>query len=242
VSPARLLNLQQTDAPATGRRHDLQSTLTVPAQPTKSPWQVTLELSRSQVSANSTVTYAGTVQAASGLPATGQVTVQKRAAAGGVWIDWRTATLDAKSAYAVTVKMTSAPRHWQFRARMPGDEDNSTGVSPTRSLTVSSLPKWCVTLKLSRTKIKVNERVTYSGAVKTASGRAGRGSLTIQKRPASGGPWRGWRTVTLKANGTYSLPVKMTNARVWQVRAKKAGNAANSTGFSATKKLTVTAR
>src|SRR5665811_1311230 len=106
---------------------------------------------------------------------------------------------------------------------------------------VSDPEKWVVTLSLSHSQIKVNDTVTYSGAVKTASGSPGTGTVTIQKRPATGGDWTNWKTATLAAGGTYRLPVTMTAQQISQVRARMPGNAANQTGFSATKKLTVVA-
>jgi uncharacterized protein YkwD len=77
--------------------------------------------------------------------------------------------------------------------------------------------------------------------VKTTSGKAGSGTVTLQKRPASGGTWTAWKTATLKSNGSYVLSVKMTGAQVSQVRARKSANAANQTGFSASRKITVEA-
>src|SRR5450756_2395855 len=81
----------------------------------------------------------------------------------------------------------------------------------------------------------------YKRQVKTASGTPGTGTVTIQKRPATGGDWTNWKTATLAAGGTYRLPVTMTAQQISQVRARMPGNAANQTGFSATKKLTVVA-
>ncbi len=64
------------------------------------PWTVTLTISATSVPANSTVTYAGTVTGAAGVPVAGVVTVQRRPATGGAWTSWRTATLSAAGAYS----------------------------------------------------------------------------------------------------------------------------------------------
>ncbi len=204
-------------------------------------WRATLNLSRSQVKVNERVTFSGSVKTAAGSAGRGVVTIQKRPASGGSWINWRTDALSSKGKYSVVVKMTNA-RTWHMRARMPANAANSTGYSATKKLTVTPPPKWRATLNLSRSQVKVNERVTFSGSVKTAAGSAGRGVVTIQKRPASGGSWINWRTDALSSKGKYSVVVKMTNARTWHMRARMPANAANSTGYSATKKLTVTAR
>ncbi len=204
-------------------------------------WRPTLNLSRSQVRVNERVTFSGSVKTAAGNAGRGVVTIQKRPASGGSWVNWRTDTLSSKGAYSVVVKMANA-RTWHMRAKMPADAANRTGYSATKKLTVTPPPKWRPTLNLSRSQVRVNERVTFSGSVKTAAGNAGRGVVTIQKRPASGGSWVNWRTDTLSSKGAYSVVVKMANARTWHMRAKMPADAANRTGYSATKKLTVIAR
>jgi stage II sporulation protein D len=103
---------------------------------TAAPWQVTLGLSAVKVAAGASVTYSGTVRTADGQPGAGTVTVQKRRASGGDWIQWRTAELDADGAYTVTVDMVNR-QTWEFRARMPGDGgQNETGYSAIVGLTV----------------------------------------------------------------------------------------------------------
>ena len=98
---------------------------------------------------------------------------------------------------------------------------------------------WIVTLKLSKSSVKVNTKVKYSGTVRTSTGRAGSGVVTIQKRPASGGSWIKWRTHRLNASGNYSITVKMTNRGTWSFHARMPGDAVNRTGFSAPRKLRV---
>ena len=103
-----------------------------------SPWVVTLALSDDEISAGQTVTYSGTVEDAGGLPGTGTVTVQKRAAGTSTWSNWRTKTLSSGK-YAVSVAMTTADREWEFRTRMPANSANQTGFSPVKTLTVLPL-------------------------------------------------------------------------------------------------------
>jgi hypothetical protein len=87
--------------------------------------------------------------------------------------------------------------------------------------------------------VKVNTKVKYSGTVRTSTGRAGSGVVTIQKRRASGGSWIKWRTDRLNASGNYSITVKMTKRQTSFFRAKMPGNAVNRTGYSAQRKLRV---
>ncbi len=205
------------------------------------PWVVTLGLSGSAVAVDTSVTYKGAVKTASGAPASGTVTVQKRLAPDGDWVDWRTATLDSTGAYSVAVVMTSAPRDWQFRARMPGDgAANLTGVSPVRYLNVVVPAPWVVTLSLSASEVKAGTTVTFKGTAKDASGAPAAGTVTVQKRLAPDGDWIPWRTVTLTSTGVYSVSVTMTTAsRTWQFRTRKAGDELHLTAFSPTRQLVV---
>ncbi|MEE4274731.1 MAG: CAP domain-containing protein [Thermoleophilia bacterium] len=109
-----------------------------PAETSPAPYVVTLELSSPVVGCYETVTYSGRVTTASGAPAQGTVTVQKRLAPDGAWINWRTARLSSTGRYAVAVTMTNAPRDWQFRTRMPGTAVATTGFSPVRDLRVEA--------------------------------------------------------------------------------------------------------
>lgn len=100
-------------------------------------YTVTLDLSRAQVFVNQTVRCSGTVLTAAGKPASGVVTIQKRRASGGSWVNWRTDRLDASGAYGKRVRMTTSWRTWEFRARMPGNAANATAYSPLRNLRVT---------------------------------------------------------------------------------------------------------
>jgi hypothetical protein len=116
-----------------------------------------------------------------------------------------------------------------------------TNVTANHSIsaTFAKRPSWKVTLKLSKSSVKVNTKVKYSGTVRTSTGRAGSGVVTIQKRRASGGSWIKWRTHRLNASGNYSITVKMTKRQTSFFRAKMPGNAVNRTGYSAQRKLRV---
>ncbi len=199
------------------------------------PWVVTLDLSDTEVPPGETVTYSGTVKTAGGANGTGTVTVQKRLAGTTSWSNWRTKTLSSGK-YAVNVAMTTADREWQFRARMLADASNTTGFSPTKTLTVLPLSPWVVTLDLSDTEVAPGETVTYSGSVKTDGGADGSGTVTVQKRRAGTTSWSNWRTKTLNGDGSYAVNVAMTTAdREWEFRTRMPGNASNATGFSPTK-------
>jgi hypothetical protein len=113
---------------------------------------------------------------------------------------------------------------------------------PTVRATVGRLldpTKWVVTLKLSTVSTLAGSTVTYSGSVKTTTGDAGSGAVAVQRRPASGGDWADWRTASLRADGTYSVAVKMTSSTSWQFRAKMPGVTGILTGYSSSQGLTV---
>ncbi len=206
------------------------------------PYTATLALSAGEVAAGTPVIFKGTVKTASGAPASGKVTVQKRLAPDGAWADWRTVTLNSTGAYSVAATMTSAPRTWQFRARMPGDGvANLAGSSPVRELSVVVPKPWVVSLRLSSTQVAVDTPATFEGTVKTASGAPASGKVTVQKRLAPDGAWADWRTVTLSSTGAYSVAVSMANApRTWQFRARMPGDGdVNLTGTSPTRTLEV---
>ena len=212
-------------------------------------WQVTLSLvPTGEVRPGTPVTFGGTAKLADGTPARGTVTIEKRRQGSEEWLAWRTATLAADGSYAVTVEMTTANRVWQFRTRVAGDAALAIeeSYSPVAELTVLSSvtkPKWQVSLVLSAHKVKPGATVTYRGTVKTAEGKAGKGTVIIQKRRQGTSQWQTWRKPVLKSGGRYVVSVKMTTAnRVWQFRAKMPANAANATAYSATKVLTVTRR
>ncbi|HQG03740.1 MAG TPA: Ig-like domain-containing protein, partial [Thermoleophilia bacterium] len=212
-------------------------------------WQVTLSLvPTGEVRPGTPVTFGGTAKLADGTPARGTVTIEKRRQGSEEWLAWRTATLDAEGSYAVTVEMTTANRVWEFRTRVAGDAALAIeeSYSPVAELTVLSSvtkPKWQVSLVLSAHKVKPGATVTYRGTVKTAEGKAGKGTVIIQKRRQGTSQWQTWRKPVLKSGGRYVVSVKMTTAnRVWQFRAKMPANAANATAYSATKVLTVTRR
>ena len=106
---------------------------------------------------------------------------------------------------------------------------------------VSAGEPWAVTLTLPSARVEVNDTVIYSGTVKTAAGAPGSGTVTVQKRRASGGDWIAWRSAALQSDGSYAVAVKMTNLQSWEMRAKMPADQANLTGYSAVQALTVAA-
>jgi len=207
------------------------------------PWVVSLRLSGGRVAAGTPVTFAGTVKSANGGPASGKVAVQRRRVPDGAWADWRSVTPDATGAYSVTVAMTSAPRSWKFRARVPGDGAfNLAGTSPIKLLDVVIPRPYAVTLSLSAANAAAGTSVTFKGAVKTADGVPASGTVTLQKRLAPDGVWLDWRTTALSSIGAYRVAVTMTSApRTWQIRARMPGDGAvNLAGTSPARELRVT--
>lgn len=108
-----------------------------PAAQAADPYDVTLSLSKSTMFVNERVKLSGTVHTASGSVASGTVIIEKRRYPNGSWIAWRTDRLDDDGVFVKRVRMTSANRTWEFRARMPGSADGTTGQSPLRRLKVN---------------------------------------------------------------------------------------------------------
>ncbi len=114
---------------------------------------------------------------------------------------------------------------------MPATSSMLAGYSPLQTLTVTKAP-WRVSLGVSKTAAAVGKAVRFSGRVRTAAGGAGRGAVTLQRRPSAGGGWRTWRTATLNARGGYVVIVQMTRRNSWQLRVRKAATPAAPAGFS----------
>lgn len=112
-----------------------QGAAAAPAAEAAEPYDVTLSLSKSQTFVNTYVKFRGRVHTAAGRDASGTVTIQKRRASGGSWIDWRTDRLNADGVFVKRVRMTTKAT-WEFRATMPGNDANATGYSPIRRLQV----------------------------------------------------------------------------------------------------------
>jgi Cytochrome c554 and c-prime len=96
---------------------------------------------------------------------------------------------------------------------------------------VVKLP-WKVTLKLSKSSMKVNTSVTFSGTVKTARGVAGTGQVFLYKLKKPSGQWLRWQLIDLKADGSWSLTKKMTSKGTFNFRATMPGNSLNEQGTS----------
>jgi hypothetical protein len=96
---------------------------------------------------------------------------------------------------------------------------------------------WVVTLSLSKSTVKANNNVKFSGHVETAKGVDGAGTVKIMKRV--GGVWKVWKNATLNASGDYSLTVKMTKKGTFYFRALMPENSLNKTANSAKRKLVV---
>jgi plastocyanin/nitrate reductase cytochrome c-type subunit len=89
---------------------------------------------------------------------------------------------------------------------------------------------WKVTFKMSKTNIRAGTKVKYSGTVKTSKGVAATGKVKIMKRV--GGVWKVWKSASVKANGSYSLTVKMTKKGKFYMRAFMPADDLNLSAYS----------
>lgn len=77
---------------------------------------------------------------------------------------------------------------------------------------------WSITFKASKTSVKKNTKVKFSGTVAPADALAfGHATVTIQKY--SSGTWKKWKTVNCNVAGGYSISVKMTAKGTFKLRA-----------------------
>jgi len=90
-----------------------------------------------------------------------------------------------------------------------------------------------VTISASKTSVKKNTTVKYSGKVRTSA----TGKVTIQKKKGSGS-WKKWKTVNL-SKGSYSASLKMTSKGTFYFRSKFAASATQVGGTSSSVKVVV---
>ncbi|HQG54182.1 MAG TPA: SpoIID/LytB domain-containing protein [Thermoleophilia bacterium] len=204
---------------------------------------VAVKASATSVAAGDTVTFTGSTTPL--LPAA-TVWLQTKSGDDAAWTDVVSGVFDADG--ACSFDWTAEAGVTAARLRVPPTAGLVTAYSPAVQLTVSDapapaqtpLPKWKVTLSLSASKVKPGTKVSYRGAVSTASDSAVSGTVILQKRRQGDTQWLSWRTLALR-DGAYSTTVAMTTAdRVWQFRAKMPADASNATGYSPTRTLTVT--
>jgi hypothetical protein len=96
---------------------------------------------------------------------------------------------------------------------------------------------WTVKLSLSKSSVKANTKVKFSGSVTTARGVVGAGTVKIMKRV--GGVWKVWQRTKLKSSGKYSLTVKMTKKGKFYFRALMPADSLNKAANSGQRKLVV---
>ena len=86
----------------------------------------------------------------------------------------------------------------------------NTALWQANSVEATPAPSpWSVAFKASKTSVRRNTSVRYSGTVAPATNITwGRASVTIQRKTHS--RWRTWKTVVLNGTGAYSLNVRMS--------------------------------
>jgi hypothetical protein len=99
----------------------------------RTPWVVTLKMSKSNVRAGTTVKFTGTVKTSKGVAGAGTVRIMRRVS--GKWQVWLKDRLNSSGKYSLTVKMTKKGKFY-FRALMPADSLNKAANSGQRKLTV----------------------------------------------------------------------------------------------------------
>ena len=118
--------------------------------------------------------------------------------------------------------------NWAYTVDIVGAAQGQAEIAKTG--VVVRMP-WKVTFKQSKTNIRAGTKVKYSGTVKTSKGVAGTGTkVRIMKRVH--GVWKVWKSTRVKANGSYSLTVKMTTKGRFYMRAFKLADDFNRAAYS----------
>lgn len=118
--------------------------------------------------------------------------------------------------------------NWAYTVDIVGAAQEQAEIAKTG--VVVRMP-WKVTFKQSKTNIRAGTKVKYSGTVKTSKGVAGTGTkVRIMKRVH--GVWKVWKSTRVKANGSYSLTVKMTTKGRFYMRAFKLADDFNRAAYS----------
>ena len=107
----------------------MQAKVAQTAVAVKLPWKVTLALSKTSVTAGTSVTFSGTVKTAKGVAAAGTAEIWRRpAGVGNTWKLWRSVTLNASGQYSTKTNVsTKGTSYW--RTTMPADTTNLAGTS-----------------------------------------------------------------------------------------------------------------
>ncbi len=92
----------------------------------RTPWVVTLKMSRANVTAGTTVRFTGNVKTSKGVAGVGQVRIMRRV--GGTWQVWLRGSLNSSGNYSISQRLT---RRGDFRVRafMPSNSTNLSAYS-----------------------------------------------------------------------------------------------------------------
>jgi len=95
----------------------------------------------------------------------------------------------------------------------------NTALFEARSVEAQPAPApWGVTFKASKTSVKKGTKVSYSGTIAPAEALAfGHATVTLQR--SQNGNWTKWKTVVCRADGAYSISVKMNGKGTYKLRA-----------------------
>jgi len=94
----------------------------------RTPWIVTLKMSKSNIKAGATVRFTGNVQTSKGVAGAGQVRIMRRV--GGTWQVWLRGTLNASGNYSISHRVTRVGTY-RIRAFMPSNSTNLSAYSPS---------------------------------------------------------------------------------------------------------------
>jgi len=99
---------------------------------------------------------------------------------------------------------------------------------------------WRVTLKMSKTSVRVNTRVKFTGTVRSAKGVPGAGQVNIMRLIQGTGQWKVWQRVNLNSSGSFARTVTVRIRGTYRIRATMPSDSLNlSASSTPTLKLVV---
>jgi hypothetical protein len=94
----------------------------------RTPWDVTLKMSKANVRAGTTVKFTGTVKTKRGVAGAGTVRIMRRIS--GTWQVWLKGRLNSSGKYSISQKLTRTGT-FRIRAFMPANSTNLSAYSPS---------------------------------------------------------------------------------------------------------------
>ena len=93
---------------------------------------------------------------------------------------------------------------------------------------------------MSKTSVRVNTKVKFTGTVKSAKGVPGAGQVNIMRLIQGTGQWKVWQRVNINSSGSFARTVTVRTRGTYRIRATMPSDSLNlSASSTPTLKLVV---